>query len=218
MTFIAHCLDCNKSYRVPHDQKTWSCKRCGGDLDLTPEEPETPGASHDGEGTSPEPDEVRATRQKRTRNRRAIQDVSRPLIILKIALLLGIAGYGLMLIGVLVNLLDQRARWDRFDTGDWVGVAVILGIIAVPLGASIAGLVYLRRYPYPVALTMAILATLNVLFSEGLGERVWGGLWALALWYCVGQAKKIRQLQRNDRVLRRKIRSVEREARQSGGL
>ena len=39
MSILAACPDCQKSFRVPHANKIWSCKSCGAQLELIPDVP-----------------------------------------------------------------------------------------------------------------------------------------------------------------------------------
>ncbi len=243
MALFASCPDCQKRFRVPHDQKAWHCKVCNAVLEF---EDSVPDEDQETEGACPECDapiapgdhfcdvcgaslgggEEQVTKRKKSESvdagvqmRSARKSIDGLRGLLRVVLVLRI-------LGVLGAVLFVFAALSPFS-GD-MGLAVLfLALVGLDLGLLILVLNQLTKRPFPAALALASLATLtlvlNVFTSDAEGgllvvQLVAGAIFPAFFWYVTVKAAKLSRLAEDfpDLFLSRRMRG-EHEARRSRG-
>ena len=220
MPFQATCLDCSKRFRVPHDQKTWTCKACGGELELAELEQQAGvecgqcGAELDPEqhfcpdcgapsGGGEQHVAKRVDRDERRANA-AVHHGVRALKSLSIYLKVGLFFDVLTLIFLVGVLLFADAPITALQIGILVFVAVEVGLLAYIIRQ-------LLRRPFPAALTIALLRTVSLFLGFFAMEGSFSGrllrltipiLFTALMWHITQLAARITKLMNENPELR----------------
>ncbi len=216
MGIRASCTECGKGYRVPHADKEWRCKACNSPLVIVEEETvEVDAVSCPECGGEVESDSrfceecgtplhgSRAMADKAEKRvaagsmRKAMKEVRR----LKLFL-------ALSLFGAVLQLLVALGVIFFAEVSASIGV-FLLCFSALTVGLIVLALHQVERSPFPVALALASLKTLDAILSfMSDGPWVVSLAFALFLWAIVVSAARVTRLAKEhpDLYLSRRMR------------
>lgn len=199
MALKAHCPDCDRTFRVPHADRTWNCKGCGGALDLLePEAPRCPECDAEVEVEAAfceacgfalrEDTQVRSRSEKKAAGaemRKAMKRVRR----LKTYLWFTFCGNGCVLLLTSLFVLTAEAQ-------ELTGLAyVVVGLYAVLLALNGLALHQLERRPFPAVLGMALLWTLLTSLDLLAGSiNLFGIALTVWVWFVLSDVARMTRL------------------------
>ncbi len=174
------CAACHKRYKVPHARKEWRCKVCEEPLEIVEVEEALAcpacGASVGAEDKYCEAcgeDLTRASggetrpgeRARRSSGERRSASAEMRAAEKRVRWIRWVLGFNIFTTGLLLLLLISAAGWSP-----------ILLLVGTVLALNFYGLVQLRRRPFPVCLTLALLSTVTTLLDLFFGAGTGGGV------------------------------------------
>lgn len=157
---LATCDQCDKRYRVPDPDKTYSCKACeGGRVRVAG--PEAAPAGRRATPARPSAEERReAKRDDRRRASGEIKRAQKSLNFMRFALWCTI-GFGVYMLMIFLVVMQVLSSWDNGDTFKFSEHLIITLIPTTLIAVSAMALIHMRFNALPWALALAGLWTLG---------------------------------------------------------